>query len=302
MDELIVVVTMPGSAQRSARAFRGTVVVGRGDDCDLVLPHRLVSRRHAELARTDEGTTVIRDLGSSNGIVVDGRELRDGDATVQIGPYSLLVSGEASSAEGTLVLTPDAASAALGALRDEDEALRDETGLPNRRRFNDRLEEAVAEAGTERRSLAVVNVNVNRLKVEVTETAVMDDPQAAGRVLREIRELGVSVSFDDFGVWQASLTHLRDLPIDEIKIDRTFVVKLSEGEADAAFVRTFVELGHALELVVTAEGVETAEQFEAVARLGCDLVQGYYISRPLAESDLFQWLEGRGAPAISSGP
>ena len=119
-----------------------------------------------------------------------------------------------------------------------------------------------------------------RLQLEVTESAVMDDIASAARRLGRLRDLGVRVGIDDFGTGHSSLAYLRDLPLDFLKIDRSFVARLGYDRRDEAIVGAIVDMAHALGLEAVAEGVETETQHEAVARLGCDIAQGWYHGRP----------------------
>jgi EAL domain-containing protein (putative c-di-GMP-specific phosphodiesterase class I) len=102
--------------------------------------------------------------------------------------------------------------------------------------------------------------------------------------------MGVRLSLDDFGTGYSSLTHLRQLPVDEIKIDKSFVLEMMGNNADAAIVRTVIDLAHNLGKQVCAEGVENEATWAKLRELGCDLAQGYWISRPLPAAELMQWL------------
>ena len=128
------------------------------------------------------------------------------------------------------------------------------------------------------------------LKIEITESSIMADPAHALAILSMLQSMGVRLSVDDFGTGYSSLTHLRELPIDEIKIDKSFVMGMTTSDADAAIVRTMIDLGHNLGKQVCAEGVEDEQMWHMLADLGCDLAQGYWISRPLPAADLMQWL------------
>ncbi len=119
------------------------------------------------------------------------------------------------------------------------------------------------------------------LQLEVTETKIVADFGRARDVLRELRRMGISVAIDDFGTGYSSLAQLRELPADEIKIDKSFVLNMLTSARDAALVRSTIGLGRNLALDVTAEGVETADACEQLAQLGCDFVQGYFIGRPV---------------------
>jgi diguanylate cyclase (GGDEF)-like protein len=139
-------------------------------------------------------------------------------------------------------------------------------------------------------ALRAHGVPAEKLVVEITETALLADPDRAALVLLELRRLGVRVSLDDFGVGQTSLAHLATLPVDELKIDRGFVLDMTDDATHAAIVRSIVHLAHSLSLTVVAEGVETTAAATALADLGCDLAQGYLFSRPVTLEVLSQQL------------
>jgi diguanylate cyclase (GGDEF)-like protein len=140
-------------------------------------------------------------------------------------------------------------------------------------------------------------VPADRLELEVTETAVLECPEAAVNVLDVLRALGVTVALDDFGTGYSSLTYLKRLHPDRLKIDRTFVGGMGDEPADAEIVRSLVELAHSLSIGVTAEGVETAETWDLLSGLDCDLVQGYFLSRPMPPADVTAWLEQQSSIA-----
>jgi diguanylate cyclase (GGDEF)-like protein len=126
----------------------------------------------------------------------------------------------------------------------------------------------------------------DRLECEISEHTVMADPVRASDVLAALRKLGVRLSLDDFGTGHSSLSYLKRLPLDEVKIDRSFVAGMAEDENDAVIVRSTIDLARNLGLQVVAEGVETAEIMQALAELRCDTAQGYHISRPLPPGEL----------------
>jgi diguanylate cyclase (GGDEF)-like protein/PAS domain S-box-containing protein len=128
------------------------------------------------------------------------------------------------------------------------------------------------------------------LKIEITESSIMADPAHALAILSMLQSMGVRLSVDDFGTGYSSLTHLRELPIDEIKIDKSFVTGMIASDADAAIVRTVIDLGHNLGKQVCAEGVEDEATWKLLGEMGCDLAQGYWISRPLTATALMAWL------------
>jgi diguanylate cyclase (GGDEF)-like protein len=124
------------------------------------------------------------------------------------------------------------------------------------------------------------------LRLEVTESAVMSDVARCMDVLQRLHELGVRLSIDDFGTGYSSMVHLRRLPVDELKIDRSFVLGMTTMPQDAVLVRTAIDLGHNLGLTVVAEGVEEIEHADALRDLGCDVAQGYHFARPMPEADV----------------
>ena len=133
------------------------------------------------------------------------------------------------------------------------------------------------------------------LAIEITENTVMADPARAIDVLRRIRDLGVSTAIDDFGTGYSSMAYLKILPVDEIKVDRSFVREMATDPSNYTLVGSAVDLGHNLGLVVVAEGVEDADTVTALDRLGCDIAQGYHFARPLPAGDFTGFLAGRYA-------
>ncbi|GAB7190834.1 hypothetical protein NUM3379_15410 [Kineococcus sp. NUM-3379] len=142
-------------------------------------------------------------------------------------------------------------------------------------------------------TLARHGLDPHLLVLEVTETALVNDPDAAADALAALKELGIGIAVDDFGTGWASLTYLQRFPVDELKIDRSFVNDLGPGEGDGAIVATCVQLARAKGIRSVAEGVETAEQRDALRELGCDVAQGYLYSRPLDAEALRAWVVGR---------
>jgi EAL domain-containing protein (putative c-di-GMP-specific phosphodiesterase class I) len=128
------------------------------------------------------------------------------------------------------------------------------------------------------------------LHLEVTETAIMRDPDAAIRTLNTLQELGVRASIDDFGTGYSSLSHLRLLPIDAVKIDRSFISGITENADDAELTRAVIALAHILRLRAVAEGVETLAQLEALRTFNCDIMQGYFISPAVCADELTEFL------------
>ena len=125
--------------------------------------------------------------------------------------------------------------------------------------------------------------------LEITESAIMDDPQRAEAMLNRLSHQGFKLSIDDFGTGYSSLAYLRRLPVQELKIDKSFVMGMQAGEGDAMIVRSTIDLAHNLGLSVVAEGVENAAILERLRTLACDEAQGYHISRPLPVDDFLAW-------------
>jgi diguanylate cyclase (GGDEF)-like protein len=138
-------------------------------------------------------------------------------------------------------------------------------------------------------------VPAGRLTLEVTESSVMADPARATALLHQLRDLGVRLSVDDFGTGYSSLSYLKRLPVHEVKIDRSFVIGLAERSEDVAIVRAIVDLGRHLGLEVIAEGVEDRATWDLLASMGCDLVQGWHLGRPMPTGDVVPWLRDRTA-------
>jgi diguanylate cyclase (GGDEF)-like protein len=135
------------------------------------------------------------------------------------------------------------------------------------------------------------------LQLELTETDLLGDADAAKVVLEQLRALGVDLAIDDFGTGFASLSQLRELPFAELKIDRSFVMNLDTDPHARHIVDSLMELAHGLDLTVTAEGVETGAVLEVLASVGCDVVQGYYFSRPLPAPAALAWIRAHDASA-----
>ena len=136
---------------------------------------------------------------------------------------------------------------------------------------------------------------VERLTLEVSEDVIVADPERTLDVLGRLRSLGVSVALDDFGAGQSSLAHLKSLRLDELKIDRLFVLKMTAGTTDLAIVRSTVDLAHRLGLRVVAEGASTREAWSLLSECGCDEAQGNLLARPMPAAELAGWLARRAA-------
>jgi diguanylate cyclase len=136
-----------------------------------------------------------------------------------------------------------------------------------------------------RRALNDANLEPRYLEVELTESAVMSDPEQSIVVLEQLSAMGVLVSVDDFGTGYSSMSYLRRFPIDKLKIDRVFINEIVSRPEDASIVRAIVSLAHSLNLKAVAEGVETAAQLDFLNAVGCDEYQGYHFSHPLPAVD-----------------
>jgi diguanylate cyclase (GGDEF)-like protein/PAS domain S-box-containing protein len=139
----------------------------------------------------------------------------------------------------------------------------------------------------------------DRLVLEITESAIMTDPTRALEILNRLHTLGVRLAIDDFGTGYSSMAYLKSLPVDELKVDRSFVKHLRDNQNDAVIVRSTVDLGHNLGLRVVAEGVEDQATWQELATLGCDTVQGYYLAKPMPAAELATWLATQPQPVAS---
>jgi EAL domain-containing protein (putative c-di-GMP-specific phosphodiesterase class I) len=142
----------------------------------------------------------------------------------------------------------------------------------------------------------------SRLTLEITETGLMSDPARSLQVVSRLAELGVNIAIDDFGTGYSSLAYLKNLPVNVLKIDRSFVRGLAreENHKDIAIVRSIIAMAHLLRLQVVAEGIETPEELALLHGLGCDMAQGYHVSRPLAATDLQRWVQTSTWPRSES--
>jgi diguanylate cyclase (GGDEF)-like protein len=131
------------------------------------------------------------------------------------------------------------------------------------------------------------------LELELTESSIMADPARSLDVLTRIHALGVSISIDDFGTGYSSLAYLQKLPVDSLKIDRSFVIEMQQSEDARAIVSAIIVLAHTVGLKVTAEGIEDETTMNGLALLGCDVAQGYHVSRPLPAEAATRWLQSR---------
>ena len=141
------------------------------------------------------------------------------------------------------------------------------------------------------------NVDTSLLELELTESAMMHDPEYAQRCLRELNQLGISFALDDFGTGFSSLSNLQHLPISLVKIDKSFVQALGQSADAEHIIRAIISLAHSLQISVVAEGVETESQLEFLRQQHCDEIQGYFYARPMPWADLVQFLNKRGESA-----
>ena len=168
-------------------------------------------------------------------------------------------------------------------LRREGIPLRVSVNLSARSLHNPQLPKMIENA------LNATSAKPDQLLLEVTESAIVLDPERAQENLVALNRMGVWISIDDFGTGYTSLSSIKHLPVNEIKIDKSFVTNMLTDKKDEMIVRTVIELGHNFGLSVVAEGVETQEVLDALTALGCDLVQGYFLSTPLAYEQLKTW-------------
>ena len=141
------------------------------------------------------------------------------------------------------------------------------------------------------RTLRTWRVHPSQLMLEITETTMMQDQKRTIGILRRLSEIGVGLSIDDFGSGYSSLNYLQQMPVDELKIEKDFVIKMERSESDIALVRTVIDLGHNYNLTVTAEGVETEKAEKLLVDMGCDFAQGIYFSSPVPADELEKLLD-----------
>jgi EAL domain-containing protein (putative c-di-GMP-specific phosphodiesterase class I) len=144
--------------------------------------------------------------------------------------------------------------------------------------------------------IAARGLTASALMLEITEDFLMADRERAHAILTLLRESGIHIAIDDFGTGYSSLSYLRDLPIDELKLDRSFVLPMAVNPRAATLVASTIALAHGLGLRIVAEGVEAEDAYADLARFGCDEAQGYFLSRPLPAAELDHWIAGRSVP------
>ena len=144
-----------------------------------------------------------------------------------------------------------------------------------------------------RRILAQTGFAANYLEIEVTESVIMASADDAKRTMNAIQKMGISTAIDDFGTGYSSLAYLKDLPIDNLKIDRAFIKDLPENPEDATITRAIINMGHNLGFRVIAEGIENEAQWQFLKEEGCDEIQGYWVGRPMPANTFITWVRGR---------
>ena len=137
--------------------------------------------------------------------------------------------------------------------------------------------------------LSTTQVDRKLINLELTETVLLEDLTIAQPVLDDLAAYGVGIHIDDFGTGYSSLSYLAKLPVQTIKIDRSFIKQLSDPDANTRVIEAIIALGKAMELEVVAEGIETDKEYATVRRLGCDLVQGYFVAKPMPSDELLRW-------------
>jgi diguanylate cyclase (GGDEF)-like protein len=142
------------------------------------------------------------------------------------------------------------------------------------------------------------NLSASMIMLEITESAFINNPDEAIKVLHKLKNIGFSLSIDDYGTGYSSLSQLKKMPVDELKIDKSFVLKLEHEKYDQAIVQSTIELAHNIGLSVVAEGVETLESFSMLKKWNCNKIQGYYISRPISAEDFEIWIKDYKIPEV----
>jgi EAL domain-containing protein (putative c-di-GMP-specific phosphodiesterase class I) len=150
------------------------------------------------------------------------------------------------------------------------------------------------------RILSETNLDARQLELELTENIVMHDVDRVVAQLQQLSDLGVVISIDDFGTGFSSLSYVKRLPVDRLKIDQSFIREIISDPSDRAIVSAIVNLAHSLRMEVVAEGVETAEQLDCVRAVGCDAIQGYYFGKPMAATQ-FENFISKGQRIVAKG-
>lgn len=306
----------PFDLDRDSHAIRLRVGGAAGHDCDEVRLAEGAEKALAE-ART-EGRDIIRDVGEAD-LSLDPlelihelpRALREGEIFLQYQPKVRVRQQEVASAEALvrwrhptrgLVLPGDFIQAAeqsrgIGALTlwTLEQVLRDQRLLAEARYdipiFINISAVLLADAGFVEQACLKLGDHGAKIGFEITETAVIRDPESAIRHLQRFADIGVVIAIDDYGAGLSSLAYLKQLPASELKIDKLFVTQLTSSNRDPLIVRSTIDLAHALDMEVTAEGVETPAAMALLSVMGCDMVQGYLVSRPVEIDAFCRFLE-----------
>jgi EAL domain-containing protein (putative c-di-GMP-specific phosphodiesterase class I) len=151
-------------------------------------------------------------------------------------------------------------------------------------------------------AIEAYDVPASAIEVEITESALTADLDGAAEALAALHAHGVRISIDDYGTGYSSIAHLRALPVQCIKIDRSYVAGMLEDPASTSIVRSTLDLAHELGLEVVAEGVETQVEYEALLAIGCDVAQGYYCARPMPGQSIVEWMTQLTAPKVAVAP
>ncbi|HEU0133146.1 MAG TPA: EAL domain-containing protein [Mycobacteriales bacterium] len=291
-------------------------------DADALMQRADVAMYHAKETRSGiETYDAERDPHSTQRLSLFGqlrRAIEDGELVLHYQPKVDLESGEVAGVEALVrwehpergLLGPDTfvpLAEQTGLMKSLtanvlEQALRQtavwaDAGLRVRMAVNVSARDLHDDAFCDRVSAALEQTGVpaSMLELELTERVVMADPERAMRNLTALSRLGVRLSLDDFGTGYSSLAYLRRLPVTEIKIDKSFVLRMDVDDEDATIVRSTIDLAHGLGLRVLAEGVETAETWQRLSDLGCDAAQGYFLSRPHPARVVTEWLAARDA-------
>jgi EAL domain-containing protein (putative c-di-GMP-specific phosphodiesterase class I) len=141
-------------------------------------------------------------------------------------------------------------------------------------------------------------VSGTALTFEITESSLIVDPRMAKATMLDLSSVGVSFSIDDFGTGYSSLSYLTELPIKELKVDKSFVLEMNSDPRHAVIVKSTIELARSLGLRTVAEGIEDADMLRRIRDLGCDLAQGFYISRGVPQAELLRWCDADSVPDV----
>jgi diguanylate cyclase (GGDEF)-like protein len=139
-------------------------------------------------------------------------------------------------------------------------------------------------------AVRIHSVEYDRLTLEITESALVEDMSASFNILDEFKSLGINISIDDFGTGYSSMAYFKNIPANELKIDQSFISYMLENQMDQHIVKTVIQMAKGFDLTVVAEGIEDQETFDALNRLGCDIAQGYHLAKPMPQEEFLTWL------------